>query len=383
MRFAFPLRVDGKIEWLVRVASALGMNPIRVRWKLMALGRWWEGLKRDVAPATSRRFRHQKCWSCGQIRPIDETRCGHCEVRLGSKSAAFMRSLGFVVPPSLAVSSLLVSLNVAIYVRVWMVDGARSLSLSHEALHAFGAHGSYGFLDPSDAWRVLAAMFLHFNVLHLGMNMLSLLQVGPSVEDLLGRGEMLLAFLVTGIAGNLLSELRPTPFIGAGASGAVLGLVGLAAGIGHASHSIEGRAIRNRMLQWGGYTLLFGIAIGADHLAHVGGFLTGGVWGLLRAKRVVFRGQPPSHPVLGLIGGILLAGSVLPPLLRRVDPRELTRPSVYQRRDDDPAEREIAPPVSAYPAKESVPQPKSVSIEALFPELERAGTPDPRGAYVA
>ena len=311
------------VEWLVNVAGLLGMNRIRVRWKLLSLARKWSALGRDGSPATSRRFRHQKCWSCQQIRDLDETRCGNCGSRLGSKPAAFMRSLGFVVPPSLAVSSLLFTLNLAVYLRVWLVDGTSLFSLSQEALHACGAHGSYGFLEPSNLWRLGAAMFLHFNLLHLAMNLISLMQVGPSVEDLLGRGEMLLAYLVTGLVGNFVSELRPTPFIGAGASGAVMGLVGLAAGLGHAAHSIDGRAVRDRMLRWGAYTLLFGLMVGADNLAHAGGFISGGLWGLLRAKAAVFRGAPPSHPALGAVGALLLLTSGLPPLLVRVDKQAL------------------------------------------------------------
>jgi membrane associated rhomboid family serine protease len=391
---ASPVLVDDDgvdLEWLVKLAGALGMNPIRVRWRLVALARWWAARKRDLAPATSRRFRHQKCWSCRQIRAVDEPRCGHCGARLGSKPAAFMRSLGFVVPPSLAMSSLLVSLNLAIYLRVWMADGTLAFGLSHESLLVFGAHGSHGLADPVGWWRLLASMFLHFNLLHLGLNMMALLQVGPSVEDLLGRGEMLSAFLLSGIAGNLLSELRTTPFIGAGASGAILGLVGLAAGVGHASRSVEGRTVRNRMLQWGAYTLLFGVAMGADNLAHLGGFVAGGVWGLARATRVVFRGQPRSHPALGLMGGLLLGASTLPPLLRPVDPRQRARAPAAAY-DEEVEERSLGPVdvvASAAPAQGPrsldsdlpVVGPQASSIEELLGELERAGGVDPRGSF--
>jgi len=311
------------LEWLVELAGKLGFSRVSTRWRLLALTRRWSSLLKDAAPATSRRFRHQKCWSCAQIRHIDETRCGACGARLGSKYVAFMRALGFVVPPTLAVSSLLVALNVAICVRLWLLEGGASLALSLANLEVHGTHGSHSYADPQQWWRIGAAMFLHFSVLHLGMNMLALMQIGPSLEDLLGRGEMLLVYLLTGLAGNLVSELRPTAFIGAGASGAIMGMVGLATGLGHASGSSEGRAIRDRMLKWGAYTLVFGLAIGADNLAHAGGFVVGGLWGLARAKTATFRGQPPSHPALGMVGALLLAGSALPPLLLRVSADEL------------------------------------------------------------
>lgn len=328
------------LEWLVSILGNLGMNRVRLRWKLAGLVRWWRRQDEEPEGAAERGFRHQSCWRCRQIRDIEERQCGNCGARLGSHAARVMRTLGLSVPPSLTVSSLLVAINVAIYVRVWLVDRSSLFALSPEALHLFGAHGSHGFLDPSQWWRIGAAMFLHFNLLHIGMNMFSLVQVGPSLEELLGRGEVLFVYMLTGLVGNLVSELRPTPFIGAGASGALMGLVGLAAGLGHASRSAEGREIRNRMLKWGGYTLAFGLAIGADNLAHAGGFIAGGVWGLIRGKRVVFGGQPPSHPALGVAGVVLLLASAAPPLLVPVSPEEIERPpkAVRHRRRGPPAE---------------------------------------------
>src|SRR5438105_168069 len=50
-------------------------------------------------------------------------------------------------------------------------------------------------------WRLLTANFLHAGVLHLVINMLSLLIIGPFIERMLGRIGCALLYLLSGFAG--------------------------------------------------------------------------------------------------------------------------------------------------------------------------------------
>ena len=81
-----------------------------------------------------------------------------------------------------------------------------------------------------DWWRLIAALFLHFGPLHLGMNMLGLWLLGPFTEFGLGFRRFLLLYLSAGIG-----SMAVVMFYGSGpdgnqitlgASGSVLGLVG-------------------------------------------------------------------------------------------------------------------------------------------------------------
>ena len=73
-------------------------------------------------------------------------------------------------------------------------------------------------------------MFLHFGPVHLLCNMVSLYNLGPSLETAFGPLRYLLLYLLSGLAGNLLTWLRdlrtPRPAVSAGASGAIFGLLG-------------------------------------------------------------------------------------------------------------------------------------------------------------
>jgi hypothetical protein len=104
---------------------------------------------------------------------------------------------------------------------------------------------------------------------------MALAVVGPLVEDLYGRGTKLLLFMVTGVAGNVASDLYGTVGVAAGASGALMGLIGVVAGWGQRAGTTIGRQARNDMIKWCLYTVLFGFFIGADNAAHLGGFAAG------------------------------------------------------------------------------------------------------------
>ena len=85
-------------------------------------------------------------------------------------------------------------------------------------------------------WRVFTMMFIHAGLLHLGFNMLALRWLGKEVERKIGSGSMLTIYLIigtlTGVGLVLLAQLRiiPLDIPIVGASGAILGLLGIVLG---------------------------------------------------------------------------------------------------------------------------------------------------------
>lgn len=87
---------------------------------------------------------------------------------------------------------------------------------------------SASFVADGQWWRMVSSGFLHFGLLHLGMNMLLLWQLGELLEPALDRGRFTLLYfssMLGGAAGALL--LSPDAITG-GASGAVFGLMAAA-----------------------------------------------------------------------------------------------------------------------------------------------------------
>ncbi len=94
------------------------------------------------------------------------------------------------------------------------------------------------YFSFAQSWRLLAATFLHFGYLHLTMNMLALLILGPFVERILRWWRYLVCYLGAGIgsmAGVVLANhfgLLHYEMAGVvGASGSIMGLVGATAAI--------------------------------------------------------------------------------------------------------------------------------------------------------
>ena len=130
-------------------------------------------------------------------------------------------------------------------------------------------------------YRLVTAGFLHFGILHLGMNMFLLYQLGNLLEPALGRVRFSLLYtacLLGGSLGVLVIEANSRGLHG-GASGAVFGLMAAAA-VGMQRRGIN-------VFQTGIGTLLVlnliitftipGISIGG----HLGGAITGAVLGLI------------------------------------------------------------------------------------------------------
>lgn len=94
----------------------------------------------------------------------------------------------------------------------------------------FGASDAVMVLN-GDWWRLLTATFVHVNVLHLLINMWCLWNLGFFGEPLLGRSGFISVYILTGVAGNILSltwsVFTKTDAIVAGASGAVFGIAGI------------------------------------------------------------------------------------------------------------------------------------------------------------
>jgi rhomboid protease GluP len=154
----------------------------------------------------------------------------------------------------------------------------------------FGATNTFLILH-GQWYRLLTAIFVHVGLLHIATNMWCLWNLGLLGEPLLGPWGMIAVYMLTGVAGNLLSMgyniLRHDYIsVGAGASGAVFGIAGIL--IVLLSNNklpiphFERNRLRRSVIQFAMLNLIIGlstailpVSIRIDNNAHVGGFLFG------------------------------------------------------------------------------------------------------------
>lgn len=272
---------DAWIEKVVNVAGNLGFNKMRLRWKLI---RWQEKRRKQNNLVAQDRLRvdyaHKTCGECGAIQDRDEKICTACGKKLSSRTWQILGRMGLTSPRAVSVSTLLAVAILIAYARVWTAQGGGFGSPSGWLLTDFG--GTWKPLMAAEPWRLLTSVFLHAGLLHLAFNLLAIASVGPRIEEIYGRATMAGIFIISGVIAAFASvSIRAGMGVGIGASGALMGLIGLAVGYGHRAGRGRGHALRNDMLKWSGYTFVFGFAVGADNWAHLFGLLVGAAFGLV------------------------------------------------------------------------------------------------------
>lgn len=185
--------------------------------------------------------------------------------------------------PQAPVTLGLVAANLGVY--AWMAVASHTLSGFDYATMIYGGVNLVGTPQDVSHWRWLTAAFVHFNLLHLGVNLWTLCQIGVISEPIIGSGLIAATYLGTGILGNLTSALyhgwRHQPRHTAGASGAILGLIGVVAAYAWRTDQKRIAAVLATNLV---ILLVLGQVLNFDNATHLGGFVAGGFVGLLRAR---------------------------------------------------------------------------------------------------
>ena len=190
----------------------------------------------------------------------------------------------------------LLAINILVY--LWMVSHhVNPNDPSEHDLIRYGANNTWLVLH-GQWYRLLTATFVHVGLLHLASNMWCLWNLGILGEPLVGPLGMIAVYLITGIAGNLLSmawdvflfakfhDLHAFLNVGAGASGAVFGIAGILIillsnrrlpfpwwQLQRLRSSVVKFALINLVI--GLSTMFVNVGIRIDNSAHIGGFLCG------------------------------------------------------------------------------------------------------------
>jgi hypothetical protein len=134
-------------------------------------------------------------------------------------------------------------------------------------------------------WRLFTTMFLHAGLAHLVMNGIGLFIVGRLVETSFGHLRFLLIYILSGLFGSVVSFGLSSGLVGAGASGAIFGILGALAAffaVNRDSFGKEGRQSLVGVLMVAGLLLASGIQTEeVDNWAHFGGLVAGFFIGLV------------------------------------------------------------------------------------------------------
>jgi membrane associated rhomboid family serine protease/Tfp pilus assembly protein PilF len=234
------------------------------------------------------------CTGCGRELPAFSsgrlsTMCPECQASENSVPA-----LPSVVTPekgssSISLSSILVGINVAVFL-LMALTGVSWTSPTMVQLVKWGA--DWGPLSlRTQPWRLLTSNYVHIGIIHIVFNMWCLFSLGALAERVFERWTYFLIYTVTGIAGSLASLWWHPLAVGAGASGAIFGIAGaLITALYLGKLPIPKEAIQGTMkslLAFAGYNLFLGLRSGVDNAAHIGGLVSGLMFGAFLSQHLM------------------------------------------------------------------------------------------------
>ena len=258
------------------------------------------------APSAMKCYRHpereagRRCTRCGKPACSDclvQASVGsHCrDCAKAAQPDLKTRARFWSARQPVMVTMILIGINAAVFLAILLfsadagaLTGAVTnahldLGLSREVLEQRiiwqGDDGSLFVTEPYGWYRLVTSGFLHFGLVHIGLNMFFLYVLGPMLEPALGRVRFLLLYLASLLGGSLGVVLFDSGGISAGASGAVFGLMAAAAvgqwrrGINPMSTGIGATLLLNLVITFA----IPGISIGG----HLGGAAAGAICGAI------------------------------------------------------------------------------------------------------
>jgi len=292
--------------------------PLPVRWRYK-IDRWRSQIA-EMFHSEPKQLRPRLCPACGTLVGATANKCHQCGANMTFSFAAASKSLGRWMPQTSPVTYAMLAICCLMYGLAFVI----TLKLSGGEGLGGGLMGLGGIANQvnvrlgeslplvyniSQPWRFVTAIFLHGGLLHIGFNMWVLMDIGPMVEEMYGSAQYLFLYVITGVGGYLLSS--GVGNFSVGASGALLGLVGVLLAATTGRKSMAAQALRSALIRWLIYIAVLGFIFrGTDNYAHFGGLATGYVLGRLMPDRTpADLSERKRADFLGWAAGIAIAVS--------------------------------------------------------------------------
>ena len=132
------------------------------------------------------------------------------------------------------------------------------------------------YIRQGQVYRLFTSMFAHASITHVLLNCYSLYVVGSQMESFLGKIKFLFIYLLSGLAGALLSMTFSGNTASVGASGAIFGILGSMLYFGYHYRVYLGNVVKSQIIPLIALNLGIGFLVpGIDNACHIGGLIGG------------------------------------------------------------------------------------------------------------
>lgn len=177
------------------------------------------------------------------------------------------------------------------------------------------------FVSDREYWRILTGAATHGSVLHVAMNCYAFYSFGRIVEMLSNRAHLAIVFLLSALGGGVLSLIFLPDGVSVGASGGIVGLIGYLLIYAFRRRQFISAEFRKSLLINIGFILIYGLVLYnvVDNFGHIGGLVTGAVYGLLQISNDEHTDPREASPAIEAAGvaavGIYVATCIFSILL--------------------------------------------------------------------
>lgn len=200
---------------------------------------------------------------------------------------------------------VLIAVNVIVFLVVVSQGGGAGAVINNGAMFT-------PFIDAGQYWRFFTAQFLHSDVTHLGMNLLTLYVAGTMLEPIFRSNRFALLYLAGGVMGNVFSYTFNSPLtISLGASTATYGLLGAVVMLGYLFPHHRGiKAQSQQVFTTIMLNLAFSLLPGVDLFGHIGGLIGGIIVAYAMGSQQFYGKRPVLMTALYLVilVGVFLLG---------------------------------------------------------------------------
>jgi len=252
------------------------------------------------------------CLKCGTELPVNEeglapVLCDRCAGVATSRARQRMNAVGTMRDyPAMAA---LVAINLSVFIAM-IINGGSPMGFSPDVLIRWGANWGPATMS-GDYWRLITAGFVHGSIIHIAFNMWCLWSLCQLAERLFGSLITMGIYLLTGVAGALLSIAWNHGRLEVGASGAIFGIAGaILSGIKFGNVSVgpmQRRQIFSSLIFFIIFNLTIGLGPGIDNMCHLGGLVSGLIFGVPLATAQASGKKSFEWATLVLAGFVLAA----------------------------------------------------------------------------
>ena len=174
-------------------------------------------------------------------------------------------------------------------------------------------YGAYykPFILAGEWWRLLTAGFVHTQIWHILMNMMSLISLGYALEKYFGKLRYAAILLLSIIAGSLAVFAFEGNIITVGISGGLYGLMGAYIAVAIMNGGMDSPSFRNSMFRIVAINLMINFMPGIAYYAHIGGLLCGAVLGILFSGYLATKKWRLGAMAAGaVLAAVLMLGSI-------------------------------------------------------------------------